>query len=265
MNPHVSIILSVFNGEGFLADTIKSVLCQTYENFEFIIVNDGSTDNSDGIIRSFSDKRIRYFPQSHIGFASALNFGLDKSTGRFIARIDADDCWVQDKLDIQIKYLEKHPEINFLASSKQIINLKGKVLVKCEPNKDMHDQELKDKICEFNCICHSSVLFNKNIIRQIGNYNTEFHNSLDYEYWVRIIKNYKAHLIGKPLVKYRIHPNMLTLANSRQQNIESIRIKLNVIHTYGFKIKYIKFLLHNVARILFPSIFTEYMKLQKRS
>ena len=121
--PLISVLLNVYNGEAFLAESIQSVLNQTYQNFEFIIVDDASTDETAEIIRSFDDKRIRYIynpVRRHIPYAG--NLALKNATGDWIARIDADDVWVEDKLEKQINYVLAHPEVGACFSYADLID-----------------------------------------------------------------------------------------------------------------------------------------------
>ncbi len=108
-NPLVSVIIPVYNGERYLAEAIGSVLAQTYTPFELIIIDDGSSDNSSGIARSF--KEVRYYHQSNQGVAAARNAGISFAHGGFIAFLDQDDIWMHDKLSVQMDYLLQHPEV----------------------------------------------------------------------------------------------------------------------------------------------------------
>ena len=116
-NPLVSIIIPVFNCEKFIAQSIESVLSQTYKHIEVIIVNDGSTDSSIQICQNYSDERITIINQKNSGIAKALNSGLKTAKGKYIARMDADDICFLDRLDNQVTYMEKHPNISVLSGT----------------------------------------------------------------------------------------------------------------------------------------------------
>jgi glycosyltransferase involved in cell wall biosynthesis len=260
MKPVISIVLAVYNGEKFLKESIDSVLNQSYANFELIIINDGSFDSTQNIIDSYSDERIICFKLNHRGLSQALNFGIEKSRGDYIARIDDDDIWFKDKLNVQMKYLVDHPEIEFLATAKQVIDENGMILVTSEPERDLDYYELRSKLLENNIICHSSVLFKRSIIYHTGTYNTNFKNSLDYEYWIRILDNHQGHLIGVPMVKYRISSKMLSIVKRYEQNLEVVRIKLKLFKRNRIKIIHLKFFILDIYRLLIPDFLIKFKK-----
>lgn len=263
MKPVISVILSVYNGASFISEAIESVLSQTFTAFELIIVNDGSDDNTENIINSFSDKRIQYFPQQHKGLVTALNFGLDKSVGKFIARIDADDCWHQEKLEHQYNFLIQNPTYSLVASSRKYIDTKSQIISKCIPSSDLDYLKLKESLGCYNIICHSSVLFKSDIIADLGYYSESIPHCEDYDYWFRILKSRKAYLIGKPLVLFRIHNNMQSIRKSRRMSLSIIQVKMKIFNTYGFKINYLFYLIKDIARLIFPGIFTPFKYLLK--
>ena len=110
MSPAISVLISVFNGESFIRDSINSILNQSFKNFELIIVNDGSSDNTLNILNSFSDERIVILNQNNTGLSVALNNGLAISTGKYIARLDADDFAFPNRLQLQYDFMESNPD-----------------------------------------------------------------------------------------------------------------------------------------------------------
>ena len=131
MNPLVTVLMPVYNGEKYLKEAIESILNQTFKDFEFLIINDGSTDNSVKIIQSFNDLRIRLIHnESNIGLIKTLNKGLKLSNGKYIARMDCDDVSLPKRLSVQINFMEKHPEIGVCGSWVKIIGLEQKFINK---------------------------------------------------------------------------------------------------------------------------------------
>jgi glycosyltransferase involved in cell wall biosynthesis len=125
-NPKLSVIMSVHNGEKYLREAIESILNQTFTDFKFIIINDGSTDNSLAIIRSYDDKRIRILNNgTNIGLTKSLNKALKQAKGKYIARQDADDVSLPDRFEAQLKYFVQYPEVALLGTSTYIINQEG--------------------------------------------------------------------------------------------------------------------------------------------
>ena len=116
MAPKVSVLMSVYNAAAFLREAVESVLAQTFSDFEFVIINDGSTDNSPDILREFHDPRIRIIDQTNHGLIASLNHGIQISQGQYIARMDVDDRCELDRLALQVRFLDRNPEIALLAA-----------------------------------------------------------------------------------------------------------------------------------------------------
>lgn len=249
-NPRISIVMPVFNGEEFLRQAIDSVLNQTFTDFEFIIVNDGSTDKTESIIKQYTDIRIQYHKLTHAGFTKASNFGLQKAAGKYIARIDADDLWHKEKLKQQYAYLTNHSSVKLLGTFTEYINSKGKTIGL--RGKQIPDGELFFRMCEYNHLIHSSVIFNSEILDEIGYYNEKFANCIDYDLWIRILQKFHGYILPEFLTKYRISINMMSLRKRRQQNIEIVKIKLKAFRKAGFKLRFIKFLLTDIYRLIIP-------------
>ncbi|GCD78394.1 hypothetical protein JCM31826_18760 [Thermaurantimonas aggregans] len=229
MNPEVSVILSVYNAQLYLAECIESVLAQSYENFELLIVDDGSTDGSWEVIEGFSDKRIRAFQIQNSGVAKAKNYLLERARGRWIAVIDADDVWHPLKLEIQLKFLEKHPEYILVGSFAQIIDKDGNLL-HIEPK--MTDWQTISKLIEQkNLFTHSSVIYSRNAAVELGGYRTEVHQYLaDYELMKALCRKGKAANIPVALVKYRIVPYSVTTGYGQKRKTTSDKIRMANYH-----------------------------------
>jgi len=127
-NPKVSVILPTFNRAAYLPDAIESVLCQTFRDFELVIVDDGSTDNTRQIVQMYPDKRIRYRFKQNGGIASALNCGIKQSTGTYLARLDSDDVFLPEKLAYQVACLDANPDCGLVYTQAYNMDEKGNVL-----------------------------------------------------------------------------------------------------------------------------------------
>ena len=211
-NPKISVIMSVYNGEKYLREAIESIFNQTFTDFEFIIVNDGSADGSLDIIRSYDDDRIRLIDnEQNIGLTKSLNKALRFAEGEYIARQDADDVSLPNRLERQVNYLEKHPETAVLGTSVYLINENGKTIAKtialARPTlKDLH---------KGNQFTHGSVIFKKHVIAELGGYNESLKYVQDYELWLRIAKNYRIGNLREPLYKLRYHTTKLGTATGQ--------------------------------------------------
>ncbi|MFC2093351.1 glycosyltransferase family 2 protein [Bacteroidota bacterium] len=202
----ISVLMPVYNCELYISEAINSILSQTYSNFELIIINDGSTDNSEKIIKSFSDSRIKYFRTEHCGIPSALNFGLSKAKGKLIARMDGDDIAVTDKLQKQYNFLKKNNNIHLVGSNFNYIDKFGlKLFYKKYPERH---EDIEFSMPVIISVLHSTILTYKDILLKVGKYNVSYSNTEDLDIFLRIIKSgYKMYNIQEPLYRYRIWIN----------------------------------------------------------
>lgn len=211
-NPKLSVIMSVYNGEKYLREAIESILNQTFTDFEFIIINDGSTDNSLAIIRSYDDRRIRSLNnETNIGLTKSLNNALKVATGEYIARQDADDISLPDRFEAQLKYFEQYPEVALLGTSKYVISEDGTILRKVIALSNPGRTLLKE-----NVFTHGSVMFKKAVVDELGYYNEFFKYSQDYELWLRIAKQYEVRNLKSVLYYLRFHSNNIRIKNKEQ-------------------------------------------------
>lgn len=203
----ISVIMSVYNAEKYLEKAIESILTQSYDNLEFIIINDKSNDNSADIISKYADQdqRIKYIEnERNQGLTYSLNKGLELAKGEYIARMDADDISTSDRLEKQVDYLKKNKEISLIGTSAYNIDENGKVID--ERNVPLEYEDIKKNINLVNPIIHPSVMFRKDDILAIGGYNEEFIKVQDYELWFRIIANgLKAENLSDRLLYYRVN------------------------------------------------------------
>ena len=210
--PLVSIIMSNYNGEKLIKNAIDSVLCQTYENFEFIIIDDGSTDKSKDIINTYVDKRIKkYFFDNNENMCYAFNFGLSHGNGVYFARIDSDDTWKPEKLEKQVNYLESHLTCAACFTLVTVVDEHNKILTVedtdrvalFETGNRSRLEWLRHFLYKGSCLCHPSVVFRKSIIDKVGGYNYSLRQIQDYELWLRIAKKADIYVIQERLTNYR--------------------------------------------------------------
>ena len=201
-NVLVSIVMPVFNGERYVAKSIQSLLSQTHEYFELIIINDGSKDNTELIIKLFKDKRIKYFYQENVGLARTLNRGIGYAAGRYIVRQDQDDFSEPNRIELQLKFLESHNDISMVGSAATIWvgDKKTKRLLK----HPMSDAEIRTELLFYNRFVHSSVMVRTKVIKALGGYpnSPERQPPEDYELWSRLARNYKVSNLSETLLNY---------------------------------------------------------------
>ncbi|MEA4851608.1 MAG: glycosyltransferase [Paludibacter sp.] len=209
----VSVVMSVYNGELYLREAIESVLNQTFNDFEFIIVNDGSTDKSIEIINSYTDSRIVIVNQKNTGLSKALNNGIAIAKGEYIARMDADDISLPDRFEKQIGFLDSHPECVIVGSNAMLIDMYGEFLFTSKVSLDWN--EIKN-VLPYSPFFHSSVIFRKEIFSQCGGYFEKIKQDFeDRILWNRMSKFGDLRNLEDPLLQYRIVPNGISNRNKK--------------------------------------------------
>lgn len=216
MSKKVTILIPVYNGERYIAESIKSILDQTYKDFELLIINDGSTDKTNDIIKSFKDIRIRLIENpKNLGLILTRNKGLKESTGEYIAFLDSDDIAYPSRIEKQITFLEKNQDFGMVGSWVKIIDEKSKETdIKWKyflsPNK------IPFELLFNNYFTQSSVIIRKKIL-QNETYREGFAPAEDYDLWVRIAEKTKVWNLPKYLTKYRIHDKNISKTSSNLQ------------------------------------------------
>jgi len=212
MPPLVTVLMPVYNGQPYLREAIQSILEQTYRNFEFLIMDDGSTDNTAGIVKSFGDPRIR-FHHSDInrGIEQTLNDGILQAKGEYVARMDADDISLPERIAIQVAFLEKNPDTGVLGSAVRQI---GKNWPSRKVQSPLTDDEIRAHFLFHNPMLHPTVMFRKNLGGRIA-YPLGFKYAEDYKLWVDIADRTRFANLQETLLLYRIHEGQIT--KSRQE------------------------------------------------
>lgn len=219
-SPAISILLPVYNGEPFLKDCIDSLLCQTFPQFELIIVNDGSTDDSEKIIQSYNDARIVYFKNEvNKGLIYTLNRGIEEAKGTYIVRMDADDICRPNRLEVQKKWMDAHTNTSVAACFSDFIDERNKPSGFYElDRKTVTAKEIKNKLPYQNCITHPSVIGRSSVFKTYK-YSVNQKNIEDYDLWLRLAGDGKIiEKIPQPLLLYRIHPSSVTQTKLQKTN-----------------------------------------------
>ncbi len=204
----VSVIIPTYNRASFVKEAIESVLNQDYSEFELIIIDDGSTDDTKEVIESFKGK-LKYFYQSHKGVSSARNAGLELAQGNFIAFLDSDDLWKKEKLKAQMEFIKSHPKIK-VCYTEEIWIRKG---VRVNPKKKhkKYSGWIFDKVVPICLLSLSSALFRREIFEEVGLFDETLPVCEDYDLGLRIACKYPIHLIKEPLIiKRGGHPDQLS-------------------------------------------------------
>lgn len=208
--------MPAYNAEKYIAEAIKSVLDQTFTDFELLVINDGSTDKTEEIILSFEDKRIRYIKnETNLKLITTLNKGIDLARGKYIARIDADDICLPNRFEKQINFLGKHSDYALCGSWAYLIDSKGK---KTGRIKYIDENKLLKISLLFSCpIVHPSTMLRTDILQQFK-YNPKALHTEDFELWLRIVNaGLKIANIPDFLIKYRWHSTNISVENETFQ------------------------------------------------
>ena len=205
--PLVSVVLCTYNDEKYISDTIRSVLSQSYDNFEFIIWNDGSTDNSEKIINSFNDSRIRYYYHKNTGIGVASKLACEKASGKYIARIDGDDLCLPDRFKTQVDFLEKNRSYVVVSSAVLYIDEDGETIGRSFPITE--DWAIRRMLKIADPIANPASMFLREAYMKTGGY-IGIRQREDYFLFCRISKYGKIKILSTPLIKYRLRKNSLS-------------------------------------------------------
>jgi glycosyltransferase involved in cell wall biosynthesis len=202
--PRVSIIIPTFNSAAFVAEAVQSVLDQTYSDYEIIVADDGSTDNTKEALQRFGD-RLTFLTLPHTGICATRNAAIKQSRGEFIALLDSDDIWEADKLELQVEYLDQHPEYglvycystNFTDASEGNVALVKKV--------DFEGHIFKDLFTK-NSFANSTIVIRRTVFDEAGGYDESLTAMEDYDLNLRISQKHQIGRVAKSLMRRRIHP-----------------------------------------------------------
>jgi len=221
--PKISVVMPVYNAEKYLRESIDSILSQTFKDFEFIIINDGSTDSSLEIIKYYNDSRIHIVDQDNTGLAKALNNGIALSTTEFIARMDADDIAMPERLGKQYHFLSNNPKYIIVGSNAENIDVDGNYVY--TTSQKITDKDLRE-ILPCTPFIHPSVMFRKDIYYKAGKYPEYMLKAQDAVLFNRMAKFGKIANLPESLMKYRIVPTSNSLRSwERRKRINAITSK----------------------------------------
>jgi glycosyltransferase involved in cell wall biosynthesis len=208
--PLITVLMPAYNAEKYIGQAINSILNQIFTDFELLIINDGSTDATKQIIDSFADSRIRLINQTNQGIAAALNIGLLNAKADLIARFDADDICMPERLVVQYDFLLDHPDYIIVGSDADYMDMNGEYVFTYRMPAHTNEaiQELTQNKCPF---IHSAVLFRKDPIIKAGGYDTHAYAFQDHLLWSEIIKQGKAYNLSQTLLQVRLNPESISI------------------------------------------------------
>jgi glycosyltransferase involved in cell wall biosynthesis len=218
-SPTVTIVMATYNGAMYLAEAIDSVLQQTYQDWELIVIDDGSTDKTGIVVKKYMkhEKRIIYKKNSqNLGLIASLNRGIAMARGVYIARLDSDDVWIdRTKLEKQITFLQRYPSYGLVGSFASVIDMSGKI--RRELTLPVTDAAIKKYLLIENCFVHSAVVFRRDLAEKIGGYDPKFTHAEDYAFWLQFGLICRLYNFPECFVAYRNNPNGITKTKYRNQ------------------------------------------------
>jgi glycosyltransferase involved in cell wall biosynthesis len=252
MPPKVSIVTTAYNGEKYLDKFISSMLNQTFDDFEFIVVDDGSTDSTLHMLQQIEDPRIRIIKQNNQGQVNALITGIEHARGELIARIDQDDYSLPDRLMRQVEFMDAHPNTTLCSSRFQ--ELYNDNLAPQKVQFAQTDAEIKKIISYFNPFAHSAVMFRRESYLKSGGYDKSFIIAMDYDLFIRLMEMGEVHNIDEVLTVIRMHDESYSMKKSRLKIIESIKIRCRAYSKFGGNPLFAGFfLLKSIVGLVLPS------------
>lgn len=253
-NPLVSVIMPAYNVEKFVGQAIESILNQSYNNFEFIIADDASTDSTSGIIKGFikKDKRIILINNiQNIGVTKSLNKALELAKGKYIIRMDADDWSHPKRFELQIKLMEEHPEVVVSGSYVEVCN--SELITKYVRKYHLDDKSIRKHLFRYSPFAHPATIWKAEVLKK-ERYDDRIRICQDYELYFRVGKLGKFMNLNKALLKLRMHEQSISTTMNDLQSKSTVLIRLNAVLTQGYNMsnldKFYNFLQEVVVSLL---------------
>lgn len=221
----ITVLLPVYNCELYIEEAVNSILNQTYTNFELLILDDASTDQTVFKLKKIKDSRIQLIEKpKNTGYTNSLNYGLSIAKGKYIARMDGDDFSLPQRLQVQVDFLESNPDVILCGTSYSIMG-NNKVITIPETH-----ESIKLELLKANCIAHPSVMFRKSIIdKHKIKYDISREPAEDYAMWVQLLSYGKLHNLSQVLLQYRLHNSQVSHKRQEEQQISAIKTKLDLL------------------------------------
>ncbi|PSB33840.1 glycosyltransferase [Chlorogloea sp. CCALA 695] len=220
--PIISVVIPVYNGAKTIKETIESVLQQTYQSFEIIAINDGSTDDTLAVINSIQDPKIKVFSYANAGLSASRNRGFARACGEFIAFLDADDLWTNDKLESQLEALQQSPQAAVAYSWTDHIDEYGQFLRPASYTS--YSGNIYERLLVGNFLaCGSNTLIRAQSLTQIGGFDESLNSAEDWDMWLRLSALYEFVVVPRPQVLYRISPSSMS-TNISKMEIASLQV-----------------------------------------
>jgi len=248
--PNVSVVMGVYNGSRYIKEAVGSILSQTFGDFELIIVDDGSTDDTIRKIQEFTDERIVWASVCHGGLTRALNYGIRLARGRYVARMDADDIALPMRFEKQVEFLEQHPEVGAVGTAYEVLLENGE---RRKPNVPLltTSERIKKTLPKLNPIFHGSALIRRKVLEKVGAYDESFRLAQDYDLWFRIARSHELANLDEVLMIRR--EGKETLQKENIQNWYGIKARVKAIHAGNSGLQSLVHLVRPFFVAIFPA------------
>jgi glycosyltransferase involved in cell wall biosynthesis len=216
--PTISVLMSVYNGEKYLAPAMDSILAQTFGDFELIVIDDGSKDSSPAMLREYErrDPRVKLTVRGNKGLTVTLNEAFAQSRGKYLARMDCDDVALPGRFARQAAFLDAHPDVVCAGSYFQLIDGAGRLLTTLRP--PTGDAEIQDKLVHgHTAICHPAAMIRRSAMEQVNGYDVRFKTTQDLDLWLRLGEVGKLANVAEPLLRFRLHESSVSETKREQQ------------------------------------------------
>ena len=246
MNPKISVIMSVYNQGQYLSQAIDSILSQTWTNFEFLIIDDASTDSTPQTLNRYRDRRISVFThRRQAGLAGSLNQVIKKSRGKYIARMDADDIARPNRLKLQLHFLESHPAVVACGTGVDLINTQGQNI-----GRKTYPQHItKSLLMRYNPLIHPTVMIRKAACI----YNENLNGAEDYDLWLRLGSQRQLVNLRQTLLAYRVNPWGISWSQLKQTELQAIKARFKALKDYNYPRRQAIYLIKPILSYLIPS------------
>ena len=234
--PLVSVVMPAYNAEKYISEAIESILGQTFENFELIIIDDGSTDDTLRIINKYSqaDERIAVLKNDrNLGVSRTTNKGIEVARGKYIAIMNADDVSLPERLEKEFRFLEENPEVGIVGGTMLVVSAGGRVLG--DRRYYIRDEEIRKHIFRFSPFSHPTVMIRKAVLEKSGLYDPYYKSAGDYELYFRIGMHAKFANLKDRLVRYRIVSGSLTTGGLKTMELKTIEARRKFFDSHAYQ------------------------------
>ena len=257
----VSVYMIVHNGSRFIRAAVDSILAQSFPDFEFVVVDDGSTDETADILNSYRDGRLRVVHQPHCGGPRASNRALAECKGDLIARIDADDIALPDRISRQVEFLRRNPDVGMVSSNYLHIDENEEPL--WEVRLPESHSDLLRQLWLRNRILHSATMIRRSVVEAVGNYDEILRFAQDYDFWLRIASRFKLANLPQILAKKRLHGGATRLSSNRQNMQCFLLVRRRAAEMYGLGWIYrIRLLKYHLLPVSPPPLLSMLLRMQ---